>query len=59
MFTAKMKKENRNAILFLENATCHPKVTNTFKCENRLVPSVLQYMDKGLFTLSNLTTNDP
>jgi hypothetical protein len=27
MFNAKMKKENRNAIiLFLHNATCHPKV---------------------------------
>jgi hypothetical protein len=26
MFNAKMKKENRNAILFLDNATCHPKV---------------------------------
>jgi hypothetical protein len=27
MFNAKMKKENRNVILFLDNATCHPKVT--------------------------------
>jgi hypothetical protein len=27
MFNARMKKENRNAILFLDNATCHPKVT--------------------------------
>jgi hypothetical protein len=27
MFNAKIKKENRNAILFLDNATCHPKVT--------------------------------
>jgi hypothetical protein len=27
MFNAKMKKENRNAIFFLDNATCHPKVT--------------------------------
>jgi hypothetical protein len=26
MFNAKMKKENINAILFLDNATCHPKV---------------------------------
>jgi hypothetical protein len=25
--TAKMKKENRNIILFLANATCHTKVT--------------------------------
>jgi hypothetical protein len=30
MFNAKMNKESRNAILFLDNATCHPKV-NTFK----------------------------
>jgi hypothetical protein len=27
MFNAKMKKENRNATLFLHNATCHLKVT--------------------------------
>jgi hypothetical protein len=27
MFNAKMKKENRNDILFLDNAICHPKVT--------------------------------
>jgi hypothetical protein len=27
MFNAKMKKENRNDILFLDNATCHPKET--------------------------------
>jgi hypothetical protein len=27
MFNARMKKENRNVILFLDNATCHPKVT--------------------------------
>jgi hypothetical protein len=28
MFNEKMKKENRNAIiLFLDNDTCHPKVT--------------------------------
>jgi hypothetical protein len=26
MFNAKMKKENRNAILFLDNATFHRKV---------------------------------
>jgi hypothetical protein len=29
MFNAKMKMENRNAILFLDNATCHHK-GNTF-----------------------------
>jgi hypothetical protein len=42
MFNAKIKKENRNAILFLDNATCHPKVppkSNAFKCENCLLPS--------------------
>jgi hypothetical protein len=27
MFNANMKKETRNATLFLDNATCHPKVT--------------------------------
>jgi hypothetical protein len=27
MFNAKMKKENRNVIHFLDNATCHTKVT--------------------------------
>jgi hypothetical protein len=27
MFNAKMKKENRNIIRFLDNATCHPKAT--------------------------------
>jgi hypothetical protein len=27
MFNARMKKENRNAILFIDNDTCHPKVT--------------------------------
>jgi hypothetical protein len=26
-FNAKMKKENRNVILFLDNAPCQPKVT--------------------------------
>jgi hypothetical protein len=36
-FKGKMKKENRNIILFLDNATCHKR--NTFKRENRLVPS--------------------
>jgi hypothetical protein len=27
MFNAKMKKENRTVILFLDNPTCHPNVT--------------------------------
>jgi hypothetical protein len=27
VFNAKIKTENRNVILFLDNATCHPKVT--------------------------------
>jgi hypothetical protein len=27
MFNAKMKEKSRNAILFLDNVTCHPKVT--------------------------------
>jgi hypothetical protein len=29
MFNANKKKENRNAILFLDNATCHLKVTRS------------------------------
>jgi hypothetical protein len=51
MFTAKMKKENRNAILFLDNATCHPKVTLS-NVKIALLPanaiSVLQPMDMGV-----------
>jgi ABC-type phosphate transport system auxiliary subunit len=27
MFNAKMKTKNRNVILFIDNATCHTKVT--------------------------------
>jgi hypothetical protein len=27
IFNAKMKKENRNVFILLDNATCHPKVT--------------------------------
>jgi hypothetical protein len=38
MLNEKMKKKNRNAILFLDNAAYHPK-GNTFKCENQPVPS--------------------
>jgi hypothetical protein len=33
-----MFNENRNAILFLNNATCHPKVTLS-DTKNRLIPS--------------------
>jgi hypothetical protein len=42
MFNAKMRMENGNAIPFLDNATCHPKVT---------LPNgtnVLQPMDMGV-----------
>jgi hypothetical protein len=31
MFNAKMKKENRNVALLLDNATCHPKVKTKLK----------------------------
>jgi hypothetical protein len=51
MFNAKMKKENRNAILFLDNATCHPKVTlSNMKIAWFPVnaTSVLQPMDMGV-----------
>jgi hypothetical protein len=51
MFNAKIKKENRNVILFLNNATCHPKV----KLSNVKIAwfpanatSVLQHMDMGV-----------
>jgi hypothetical protein len=61
MFIAKMKKENRNAILFLDNATCHPKVT----LSNVNVPGSQQmqqvYYSQWiwvLFTHSNHTTYD-
>jgi hypothetical protein len=50
MFNAKMKKENRNVILFLD-ATCHPKV----KLSNLKIAwfpanatSALQPMDMGV-----------
>jgi hypothetical protein len=50
MFNAKMKKENRDAILFLDNATCHPKVTLS-NVKSIWFPvyvsSVLQPMDMG------------
>jgi hypothetical protein len=51
MFNAKMKKENRNATLFLDNAICHPKVTLSnmkiiwFPANEA---SVLQLMDMGV-----------
>jgi hypothetical protein len=51
MFNAKLRKENINAILFLVNTTCHPKVT----CLNVKITwfpanatSVLQPMDMGV-----------
>jgi hypothetical protein len=55
-----MKKENRNAILFLVNATCHPKVLSNMKIAwfPANATSVLQPMDKDLFTHSNRTTDD-
>jgi hypothetical protein len=46
-----MKKENRNVILFLDDATCHPKVTlSNVKIAWFLAnaTSVLQLMDKGV-----------
>jgi hypothetical protein len=47
----KMKKENRNAILFLDNATCHPKVAPSY-VKIAWFPanatSVLQPMDMGV-----------
>jgi hypothetical protein len=51
MFNAKMKKENRNVILFLDNAICHLKVTLSnvkiaWLQEN--ATSVLQPMDIGV-----------
>jgi hypothetical protein len=51
MFNAKIKKDNRNAILFLDNATCHPKVTLS-NVKIAWFPanatSVLQPMDMGV-----------
>jgi hypothetical protein len=51
MFNAKMEKENRNATLFLENATCHLKVTLLNVKITRFpanTPSVLHPMDMGV-----------
>jgi hypothetical protein len=51
MFNAKMKKENRNVIPFLDSATCHPKVTLS-NVKIAWFPakalSVLQPMDMGV-----------
>jgi hypothetical protein len=51
MFNAKMKKENRNANLSLDNATCHPKVTLS-NVKIAWFPAnatnVLQTMDMGV-----------
>jgi hypothetical protein len=51
MFNAKTKKENRNVILFLDNAACHPKVAVsnvkiTWFPAN--ATSILQPMDMGV-----------
>jgi hypothetical protein len=51
MFNAKMKKEIRNSVPFLDNATCHPKVTLSnvniaWFLAN--ATSVLQPMDMGV-----------
>jgi hypothetical protein len=45
IFRAKMKKEDRNAILFLDNAPCHSKVNIAWFPAN--ATSVLQSMDMG------------
>jgi hypothetical protein len=59
MFNAKMKKGNRNTILFPDNATCHPKVTLSY-VKITWIPakgtSVLQPMDMGVIYISNCTT---
>jgi hypothetical protein len=51
MFNAKMKKENRNVTIVIENTTCHPKVTLQ-NVEIAWFPanatSVLQPMDMGV-----------
>jgi hypothetical protein len=51
MFNTKMKKENRNAILFLDNAICLPKATlSNVKIAWFLAnaTTVLQPMDMGV-----------
>jgi hypothetical protein len=55
MFNAKMKKENRNVILFLDTATCHLRVTLS-NVKIAWFPanatSVLQPMDMGVIYTS-------
>jgi hypothetical protein len=52
MFNAKMKKENRNAILSLDNATCNPNMKITWFPAN--ATTVLQPMDMGvIYTLKS------
>jgi hypothetical protein len=61
IFNEKMKKENRNAILFLDNATCHPKLTLSDVTITRLpanATSVYGPWILVLFTHSNRTTNN-
>jgi hypothetical protein len=56
MFNAKMKKENRNAIIFLDTATCQPKVTlsnEKIAWFQANVRSVLQPMDMGVIYTFN------
>jgi hypothetical protein len=51
MFNAKIKKKHRNVILFLDSATCHPKVTlSNVKIAwfPATATSALQPMDMGV-----------
>jgi hypothetical protein len=51
MFNAKMKKENRNVIIILDNATCHPEITlSNVKIAwfSANATSVLQATDMGV-----------
>jgi hypothetical protein len=56
-FNTKKKKENRNAILFLDNTTCRPKVTpSNVKTASfpAYATSVLQPMDMGVIHIFKL-----
>jgi hypothetical protein len=57
IFNAKMKKENRNVILFLDNSTCYPRVTLSnakIAWFTANATSVLQPMDVGvIFTFKS------